>query len=101
MYRVDKAERTNRTGHAYDFCHIIDGSDRIRCVANRDDPGTRCDLTAQVFHIQGAILRIDVGDLDDCTTLCQCLPWRNIRVVVKPGQHNLVTGPDVAADAAW
>src|SRR3984957_8109813 len=59
VHRIDIDHGSYRMRQANNLFHVVDGSDRVRGVANRDDLGAAGDLPCQVIHVEGAILVVN------------------------------------------
>src|SRR5579859_6158879 len=90
LHRVNKDERSHFASPFDDGCQIVDGAYGVRSIAYCDQPGTRREFGAQVFHIQCAGGRVNIGSLDDDAALLKGQPGRNVGIVIEGGDENLV-----------
>ena len=72
--RIDVGYGSHPVRHTDDFPYIVDGSHRVRGVANRYQPGPAGDFPRQVMHVQGAIPIMNLGHPDRDASFLQSQP---------------------------
>src|SRR5687768_12433953 len=93
---VNHDQRTRLPPHNFhDFAHRIDGAERVRYVAERDDARAISQERSQSVEIDSAV----TGQLTDAEARAlldrQLLPRDEIRVMLESRDHDVVAGPDV------
>ncbi len=61
MHGIDVGHGSHPMRHTYDFPYVVDGSHRVRGVANGHQPGAAGDFPRQVMHVQGAVPIMNFG----------------------------------------
>src|SRR5687768_4348552 len=93
---VDDDERVGEASHhIYDLAHRIHGAERVRYVAERDDPGAMSQERPQTIEIDSSVTR-QLADPEACATLdCQLLPRDKVRVMLECRDDYVVAASDV------
>src|SRR6478672_519948 len=98
--RVDVGEGSFLMSQLDDFSYIVDGAHGVGGVTDGQDSGPASDFFREVGEIESAVVFIDLGETDGHTALLERTPGRDVGVVVKVSEQNLVAGAEVTADGA-
>ena len=97
---IDITQSSRLPRQTHHFGDVVYCAHRIRCVADRDQPGPAPDLRSQVAHVESAIFFVEVRRADGHTLFFQRFPGREIGVVVEQGEDDLVAGAEFASKGA-
>ena len=79
------------------FSYIVDGSHRVRSIADGHQLGAIRDLSRQVLHVESAVLIMNLGDADGYSAFLQSYPGREVGSMVQPRHHDFVTSSESQA----
>src|SRR5688572_1083987 len=93
---VDDNERIGVPSyHLHDLAHRIHCAERVRHVAERDNPGAMSQERSQSIEIDSAVAR-QLAYTETCAPLDrQLLPWDEVRVMLECRDHYVVAAADV------
>ena len=98
MDRIDVGHGSDPVRHTDDFPYIVDGSHRVRGVANGYQPGAAGDFPRQVMHVQGAIPIMNFGHPYRDASFLQSQPGRIIGIMIKTSHYDLISGIEFTAN---
>ena len=83
---IDIRHRAGLMREAHNRLHVINRSHRVRRVSNCNDFRPRSNFAGQIIHVDGAVVLVDVRELDLHPALFQCAPRGNIGIVIEMGK---------------
>src|SRR5580693_653567 len=98
--RIDVSHRAALMSKPYDLRDIVDRAHRIRSVADRDQFRAVVNLARQIVHVESAILFANLSHANGHATLFKRAPWRNVGIVIKVREHDLVLRTKLAPNRA-
>jgi hypothetical protein len=97
---VDPRQRAGVVGEADDPGGVLQRAYCVRGPRERDDARAVRKLPLEVVEVERAVV-VDVGEADDQAEIVRELqPGRHVRVVVEPGDDDLVAGMQLARSRA-
>ncbi len=75
--------------------HGIDGADRIRGIANRDQLRAVVDFAREVGQVEGATFFVNFSPADRDTFFFESEPRGDVGVVIETGDQDFVAGAEV------
>src|ERR1035438_4256521 len=98
VHRVNECHCAGSMGEARDLSNRIDGSHRVGRIAYGHESRPVTQFAFQVLEVERAVLLADICYLDDHTLFLECLPRREIGVMIESSQENLIALPPPSSD---
>ena len=92
MHGIDVGHGSHPMRHANNLFYVVDGSHRIRGVANGYQLGAAGDFPRQVIHVQGAVLIMNLGHPDRDASFLESQPGRIVGAMIEPSDYDLIAG---------